>query len=78
MASYVDGTRRAEDLITDARKLAYQEDYSYTEGWDDNTMVEILNLAKNRIYGDITEINSPANIQQVEIDTIAGQPAIIS
>lgn len=75
MASYVSGTRRTEEIIRDARKMAYQEDYSYTEGWDDNTMVEIMNLAKNRIYGAITEINNPANIQQTEINTVAGQQA---
>lgn len=73
MASYVAGTRRLEEMIAEARRLAYQENYSYTEGWDDNTMVEIFNLAMDRLYGAITEINNPANIEQTEINTVAGQ-----
>ena len=68
MASYVAGTRRLEEILTEARRLAYQENYSYTEGWDDNTLVEISNLAMDRLYGAITEINNPANIQQTEIN----------
>lgn len=75
MASYVSGTRRTEELITEARKLAYQETYSYTEGWDDNTMVDIMNLGLDRLYGAITEINNPANIQQTTLSSIAGQQA---
>lgn len=75
MASYVSGTRRTEQMILDARKLAYQEDYSFTEGWDDNTVVSVMNLGLDRLYGAITEINSPANIEQTTISSVAGQQA---
>lgn len=75
MATYVAGTRRLSEMITEARKLAYQENYSYTEGWDDNAMVEIFNLAMDRLYGGLTEVDNPDLIKQTEIDVVAAQQA---
>lgn len=73
MATYALGTRRTEEIIADARRLSYQEQYSYTEGWDDNTVVEIMNLGLDRLYASITEIDNPANIEELSLNTVAGQ-----
>ncbi len=73
MAVYMKGTRRAEEMLTDARQLAYQEQYSYTEGWDDNTVIECMNLGMGRLYDALTQIDSPANIEELILSTVAGQ-----
>jgi hypothetical protein len=70
---YMTGTRRAEEMIANARQLSYQEQYSYTEGWDDNTVVECMNLGLDRLYDALTQIDSPANIEQFNFSTVAGQ-----
>lgn len=75
MASYLSGTRRAEQLIDATRKLSYQENYSYTEGWDNNTLVSILNLAQERLYKALTQVDDPANVVEVTIDAVSGQQA---
>jgi len=67
------GTRRLEEIITDARSQAYSEDYSLTEGWDDNVVARLANLGLNRLYHQITQIDNPANIEQATIDVVAGQ-----
>lgn len=72
---YQSGTRRTEELITSARGLAYQENYSYTEGWNDNVVVQAFNFGLDRMYAKLTEINNPANIQEVSIDIVSGQAA---
>lgn len=69
------GTRRAEELIKEARSLAYQENYSLTEGWNDNTLVDILNLGLDKLYAAITQIDNPAEIEEVRIDSVANQQA---
>ena len=70
---YPIGTRRTEEILTEARKLSCTERYSYTEGWDDNTLVDILNLAGNRCYNEITQIDNPANIKEYITNVVAGQ-----
>lgn len=70
---YAAGTRRLEEMIADARRMAYQENYSYTEGWDDNTVSRIFNLGLDRLYAGVTEIDNPANINEVYLDVIAQQ-----
>lgn len=70
---YQKGTRRTEELITAARSLAYSESYSYTEGWNDNVLVDIFNLGLDRLYAKITEIDNPMEIEQLEIDVVAQQ-----
>lgn len=67
------GTRRAEEMIANARQLSYQENYSYTEGWDDNTVIECMNLGLDRLYDALTQVDSPANIEEYVTSTIAGQ-----
>lgn len=69
------GTRRLEELITIARAEAYSEDYSTTEGWDDNVLAAIANRGLDKLYHAITQIDNPANIQQYTDDVIAGQQA---
>lgn len=69
---YMQGTRRLDEIAANARQLCYQEDYSYTEGWNDNTVAEIANLGLNQIYDRITQINQVANIQEYRQDVIAG------
>lgn len=69
------GTRRLEEILTDARAQAYSEDYSLTEGWNDDVAARIANLALNRLYHQITQIDNPANIEQTTIDSVAGQQA---
>ena len=67
------GTRRLEEILIDARSQAYSEDYSLTEGWDDNVAARLANLGLNRLYHRITQIDNPANIEQSTIDSVAGQ-----
>lgn len=66
-------TRRLEELISSARSLAYQEIYSTTEGWNDNTLVSIFNLALDKLYIAITQENNPAYIQETRIDVVSNQ-----
>ena len=73
--AYQKGTRRAEELIAEARGLSYTEQYSYTEGWNDNVAVNILNFAIQRLYNAVTQIDSPPNIQETSINVISGQQA---
>jgi len=69
---YMQGTRRLDEIAANARQLCYQEDYSFTEGWNDNTVAEIANLGLNQIYDRITQINQVANIQEYRQDVLAG------
>lgn len=69
---YMQGTRSLYEMAMDARQLCYQENYSYTEGWNDNTVCEIFNLGLNRLYDAATQIDSPANIQEYVQDVISG------
>lgn len=69
------GTRRLEEMITDARAQAYSEDYSLTEGWDDNVVARLFNLGLNRLYHAITQIDNPANIEEYTADIVSGQQA---
>jgi len=75
MTVYMQGTRRLEEMITEARKLSYQERYSYTEGWDDNVVSDVFNLGLNRLYATITEIDSPINIAEIRLDVVSGVTA---
>lgn len=66
------GTRRLEEMITDARAQAYSEDFSLTEGWDDNVVARLFNLGLNQLYHAITQITNPANVEEVSIDVVSG------
>lgn len=70
MATY---TRRAEELIKEIRMLSYSEQYSETEGWNNNAVVDILNLAQNRVYGAVTGVTNPANVEEYGQPVVAGQ-----
>lgn len=70
-ADYPTGTRRTEEILLEARRLSCTERYSYTEGWDDNTLVDITNLGINRLYNEITQIDNPANIKEYTMDVLA-------
>jgi hypothetical protein len=59
-------------MAANARQLAYQENYSYTEGWDDNTVAEIFNLGLNQLYDKITQVDSVANIEEFSTTVYAG------
>jgi hypothetical protein len=59
-------------MAANARQLAYQENYSYTEGWDDNTVGEIANLGLNQVYDRITQVDSVANIEEFATTVYAG------
>lgn len=72
---YMRGTRSLDELIKAARSLSYNEQYSYTEGWDDNVAVEIFNLALDKLYAAITQIDNPAAVQEVSIDVVSQQTA---
>lgn len=74
-SSYNSGTRRIEELIANARSLAYQENYSYTEGWNDNVVVQALNFGLDRLYAKLTEIDMPTNVMELSIDIISQQAA---
>lgn len=69
---YMSGTRRIDEMAANARQLSYQEDYSYTEGWDDNTVAEIFNLGLNQLYDKITQVDSVANIEEFSTTVFAG------
>lgn len=67
------GTRRTEELIAEIRSLSYTEVYSFTEGWNDNTVVDILNLGLEKLYMAITQEDQPAYIHQSRLDVVSGQ-----
>lgn len=69
---YMQGTRRIDEMAANARQLAYQENYSYTEGWDDNTVGEIFNLGLNQLYDKITQIDNVANIEEYTQTVFSG------
>lgn len=69
---YQQGTRRIDEMAANARQLSYQEAYSYTEGWDDNTVGQIFNLGLNQLYDKICQIDNVANIEEYTMDVIAG------
>lgn len=69
---YRTGTRSIYEMAANARQLGYQENYSYTEGWDDNTVATIFNLGLNKLYDRITQIDSVANIEQYNASVYAG------
>lgn len=69
---YMRGTRRIDELAANARQLGYQEVYSYTEGWDDNTVGEIFNLGLNQLYDKITQVDQVANIEEYAMSVYAG------
>lgn len=66
-------TRRLEELIDEARGLAYSEEYSFTEGWNDNVVANLFNLGLDKLYMAITEIDNPANIDEYLQDVVSGQ-----
>jgi hypothetical protein len=72
MTVYMQGTRRIDELAMNARQLSYQENYSYTEGWDDNTVAEIFNLGLNQLYDAITQVDEVANIEEYVQTVVAG------
>jgi hypothetical protein len=72
---YMSGTRRLDEMAANARQLCYQENYSYTEGWDDNTVGEIFNLGLNQIYDKICQIDNVANIEEFVLTVVAGVQA---
>ena len=72
MTVYMKGTRRIDEIAANARQLAYQENYSYTEGWDDNTVGEITNLGLNQLYDKICQIDNVANIEEYSTTVFAG------
>ena len=66
------GTRRLDEMAANARQLAFQENYSYTEGWDDNTVGELFNLGLNQLYDKICQIDNVANIEEYTTNVYAG------
>ncbi len=72
ITKYMAGTRRIDEMAMNARQLCYQERYSYTEGWDDNTVAEIFNLGLNQLYDKITQVDSVANIEEFTTTVFAG------
>lgn len=72
MTVYMKGTRRIDEFAANARQLAYQENYSYTEGWDDNTVGEVINLGLNQLYDKICQIDNVANIEEYTTTVFAG------
>lgn len=72
MTVYMKGTRRIDEMAANARQLSYQEKYSYTEGWNDNTVAEIFNLGLNQIYDKICQIDNVANIEEYKQTVYAG------
>lgn len=69
---YMKGTRRIDEMATNARQLAFQENYSYTEGWDDNTVAELFNLGLNHLYDKICQVDNVANIEEFSTTVFAG------
>ncbi len=59
-------------MAANARQLGYQENYSYTEGWDDNTVGEIFNLGLNQLYDKICQVDNVANIEEYRQTVLAG------
>ncbi len=72
MTIYMKGTRRIDEMAANARQLGYQENYSYTEGWDDNTVGEIFNLGLNQLYDKICQVDNVANIEEYRQTVLAG------
>jgi hypothetical protein len=72
MTVYMQGTRSIYEMAQNARQLSYQENYSYTEGWNDNTVAQIFNLGLNQLYDAVTQVDSPANIEEYIQDIFAG------
>lgn len=72
---YMKGTRSLDEMISAARSLSYNEQYSYTEGWNNNVAVEIFNLALDKLYAAITQIDNPAAVQEVTLDVVSQQTA---
>lgn len=72
MTVYMKGTRRIDEFAANARQLAYQENYSYTEGWDDNTVGQLANLGLNQLYDKICQIDNVANIEEYTQTVYAG------
>jgi len=54
------GTRRTEEIIEEVRGLSYTEDYSLTEGWNNNVLTDLLNRSLNNVYHAITQVDNPA------------------
>jgi len=69
---YMKGTRRIDEMAANARQLGYQENYSYTEGWDDNTVGEISDLGLNQPYTKITSTDNVAYIEESVQTVFAG------
>jgi hypothetical protein len=67
--------RRLEELIGEARSLAYSENYSLTEGWNQNTLTDIFNLGQKKLYNALTEIDDCAYVQEVNMDVVPNQQA---
>jgi hypothetical protein len=72
MTIYMQGTRRIDEMAANARQLAYQENYSYTEGWNDNTVAEIFNLGLNQLYDALCQVDNVANIEEYVQTVVAG------
>lgn len=72
MTVYMQGTRRIDEMAMNARDMAYQETYSYTEGWNDNTLAELFNLGLNQLYDAITQVDEVANIEEYRQTVVAG------
>lgn len=73
--TYMKGTRSIEELISIARGLSYNENYSFTQGWDDNVAINIANLALDKLYAALTQIDMPPNVEEVSLDVISQQQA---
>jgi hypothetical protein len=69
------GTRRTEEIIEEVRGLSYTENFSLTEGWDNNVLTDILNRSLNNVYHAITEVDNPAYIQEYVTSVVSGQQA---
>ena len=72
MTVYMKGTRRIDEICGNARQLAYQENYSYTEGWNDNTIGTLTNLGLNQLYDLLCQVDNVNNIEEYTQDVIAG------
>jgi hypothetical protein len=66
-------TRTAEEILEEARNLAYSEDYSLTEGWNQDVATDLLNLAQNSVYHAITQIDNPPFVKEYVQDIIQAQ-----
>jgi hypothetical protein len=72
VTKYMRGTRRIDEMAANARQRAFQERYSYTEGWDDNTVGGLFNVGLNELYDKITEVDEVANIEEFTTTVFAG------